>query len=289
MNHIEHRQEGQVIYRRLGQVPQKLAPAQRPERCTLLRLSPPRSRYQRVAAQPERPDTGLPRRTVLVGDALERLRLLPTASIDCVITSPPYYLLRDYGVVGQLGLENNVEDWVNNLLAVMTEIGRVLKPTGSLWLNLGDSYSRNARYGAPPKSLILAPRRLVLALVEDGWVLRNKVIWAKPNPHPPFGRRPSEHHLRARLPLGPLQSLSLCLDEIREPHRTVRVGSRVRPGKYLGVIEAGPDRLPATTAVSIHAQEEGRSGHPLGRIRATSGWSPPAATAGPTLRPFLSA
>lgn len=128
--------------------------------------------------------TTLPRNTILVGDALKRLRTLPTASVDCVITSPPFYMLRDYGVAGQLGLEPTVTAWVENLRAVCRELARVLKPTGSLWLNLGDSYSRHRRYGASPKSLLLAPERLLLALVADGWLVRNKCVAAKRNPMP---------------------------------------------------------------------------------------------------------
>jgi DNA modification methylase len=126
----------------------------------------------------------LPRNTILVGDALTRLRTLPAASVDVVITSPPYYQLRDYGVPGQLGQEVSVAEWVDNLRAVCAELARVLKPGGSLWLNLGDSYSSHRRYGAPPKSLLLAPERLLLALATDGWLTRNKVIWSKTNPMP---------------------------------------------------------------------------------------------------------
>jgi len=126
----------------------------------------------------------LPRNTILVGDALTRLRELPTASVDCVITSPPYYRLRDYGVAGQLGLEATVDAWVANLRAVGAELARVLKPGGSLWLNLGDAYSRESPYGAPPKSLFLAPERLVVALAGDGWLVRNKVAWVKTNAMP---------------------------------------------------------------------------------------------------------
>ena len=109
---------------------------------------------------------------------------LPDSSIDCVITSPPYYQLRDFGVAGQLGLEGSVDGWVDELRLVLNGLTRVLKPSGSLWLNLGDSYSRHAKYGAAPKGLLLAPERLLLALSGDGWLVRNKIIWAKTNPMP---------------------------------------------------------------------------------------------------------
>src|SRR5450759_3518056 len=144
-------------------------------------------RYCRASASSPGTDAGFaasPRRQLLIGDAAETLRLLPTGSIDCCITSPPYFQLRDYGVTGQLGMEPQIDDWVANLRAVMREVARVFKPTGSLWLNLGDAYSRGSRYGAPTKSLLLGPERLLLGLAADGWLVRNKVVWAKPNPMP---------------------------------------------------------------------------------------------------------
>jgi site-specific DNA-methyltransferase (adenine-specific) len=164
--------------------------------------------------------SSLPRNTILIGDVLERLWQLPDASVDCVITSPPYYQLRDYGVPGQLGLEARVEDWVANLRAVCRELYRVVKPTGSVWLNLGDSFSRHDRYGTPAKGLLLAPERLLIALAADGWIVRNKVIWAKPNPMPTS--------VADRLTLTYEHVYFLVrnrryffdLDAIREPHRT---------------------------------------------------------------------
>jgi DNA modification methylase len=125
-----------------------------------------------------------PRNTILIGDALEQLRRLPTASVDCVVTSPPWYQLRSYGVDGQIGLEESVDQWVERLAPVLAEVRRVLVPTGSLWLDLGDTYSRHRRFGAPPKSLLMAPERLALALIDAGWTLRNKKIWVKTNPMP---------------------------------------------------------------------------------------------------------
>ena len=126
----------------------------------------------------------LPRNRLLVGDAHGELRRLPEASIDQVLTSPPYFRLRDYGVAGQLGLETQVSTWVYRLRRVAVELHRVLVPTGSLWLNLGDSYAVHPREGAPRKSLLLAPERLAEALVADGWILRNKIVWQKANPMP---------------------------------------------------------------------------------------------------------
>ena len=125
-----------------------------------------------------------PRNTILIGDAAKELAGLPAAWVDCVVTSPPYYLQRDYGIAAQLGLEDSVHEWVRGLRQVFGQVARVLQPSGALWLNLGDSYSRRPASGAPTKGLLLAPERLLLALARDGWIVRNKVIWAKTTPMP---------------------------------------------------------------------------------------------------------
>lgn len=116
-------------------------------------------------------------------DALERLQELSTGSVDTVGDLASYFLLRNYGVDGQLGAEQTVAQWVSGLRAVMAEVARVPED-GSVWLNLGDTYSRHDKHGAPPKSLLLGPERLLVGLIEDGWVVRNKLVWAKPNPMP---------------------------------------------------------------------------------------------------------
>jgi site-specific DNA-methyltransferase (adenine-specific) len=163
--------------------------------------------------------TTLPRNTILAGDVRERLAELPTGTVDSVITSPPYYQLRDYGVAGQLGLEPTVTDWVAGMRDVCRELARVLKPTGSLWLNLGDSFSRHARYGAPPKGLLLAPERLLIALAADGWIVRNKVIWAKPNSMPVSVSDRLAQTYEVVFFLVRARSYFFDLDAIREPFR----------------------------------------------------------------------
>jgi DNA modification methylase len=125
-----------------------------------------------------------PRNITLVGDALQRLRTLPDQCIDCVLTSPAYLKLRDYGTEGQMGMEATAEEWVANLRRLMKEIHRVLVPSGTLWLNLGDTYAKHAAEGAPRKSFLMAPERLILALIVDGWSVRNKIVWNKPNGMP---------------------------------------------------------------------------------------------------------
>jgi site-specific DNA-methyltransferase (adenine-specific) len=201
-----------------------------------------------------------PRNTILVGDVLDRLADLPTGSIDCVITSPPYFQLRDYGVAGQLGLEPTVDEWVNNLRAVCTQLARLLKPVGSLWLNLGDAFSRHPRYGAPAKGLLLAPERLVLALTADGWILRNKVIWAKPNPMPTSvcDRLTLTYEVIYFLVRSPRYFFDL--DAIREPFTSA-------PRKHVRSQAEETWRAPlAGTHTGLsRLDESGRQGHRLGK------------------------
>ena len=161
-----------------------------------------------------------PRNTILTGDALTRLRELPTASVDCVITSPPYFGVRDYGHQDQLGAEPTVHAWAANLRQVMREVARVLVPTGSMWLNLGDSFSRHVKYGASNKSLLLAPERLLLALSQDGWIVRGKVIWAKTNPMPSSVTDRLSLTYEVLYFLVRQERYFFDLDAIREPHRS---------------------------------------------------------------------
>ena len=146
---------------------------------------------------------------VLQGNSLEVLRKLPDESVDCCVTSPPYWRLRDYGVAGQIGLEPTPDEFVARLVEVFREVRRVLKSGGTCWVNLGDSYSdatkgssgngdkqrRNAGTmlvdrswaiapGLKPKDLCGIPWRVAFALQADGWWLRQDIIWHKPNPMP---------------------------------------------------------------------------------------------------------
>jgi DNA modification methylase len=158
---------------------------------------------------------------LILGNALN----IPLAnnSVQCTVTSPPYYGLRDYGVSGQLGLEQSPEEYVEKMVDVFREVKRVLRDDGTLWLNMGDSYAQggngpgseyyrdkcagigtaDARALAPkkapngykPKDLLGIPWRLAFALQADGWWLRSDIIWAKPNPMPESVRdRPTKSH-----------------------------------------------------------------------------------------------
>ncbi len=223
--------------------------------------------------------TTLPRNQILVGDALSHLRRLPTNSVDTVITSPAYFRLRNYQVDGQMGMEPTVDDWVANLLAVCDQIDRVLKPSGSFWLNLGDSFSRHPKFGAPPKSLLLAPERLLTALLKRGWIVRNKVVWAKPNPMPASvtDRLNTTWEPIFLLVHSPRPFFNLAA--IREPHRSKRPPSQTdaKRLKYSGTKRpawAGP--LAGCNDGLLRARAEGRSGHPLGRNPGDV-WSIPTA------------
>jgi len=122
--------------------------------------------------------------TLILGDCREVLPALAADSVHCVVTSPPYYGLRDYAVAGQLGLEATPEQWVAELVAVFAEVRRVLRPDGTCWVNVRDSYASAPLPGFKPKDLLMMPARLALALQADGWWLRSRIIWAKPNPMP---------------------------------------------------------------------------------------------------------
>lgn len=153
---------------------------------------------------------------ILVGDVREKLRELADGSVHCVVTSPPYWGLRDYGNDGQIGLESTPQKFVDSLVAVFREVKRVLRDDGTLWLNIGDSYAsfrdgkvtpdtaRGENLGTSveqgkasnrkastfegtlikPKDLVGIPWMLAFALRADGWYLRQDIIWNKPNPMP---------------------------------------------------------------------------------------------------------
>lgn len=227
--------------------------------------------------------SGPKRKTVLIGDATEQLKTLPPKSIDCVITSPPYYMLRDYGVKNQIGLEPNVELWVDEMRLVCRGLARVLKDSGSLWLNLGDSFSRHPKYGAPAKGLLAAPERLLLGLMGDGWICRGKVIWAKPNPMPSSvgDRLNMTYEVIYHLVRSP--KYYFVLDLIREPHRSrgkKSAGKEIRkPPSWAGPLAGKQDGL-------RRARANGVPGHILGKNPGDVWWLPTRGFRGPHFATF---
>lgn len=143
-----------------------------------------------------------------IGDCREVLKTLPGESVQCVVTSPPYLWLRDYGVEGQIGLESSPDEYIKEMVVVFRETRRVLRKDGTLWVNMGDSYSSGGHGGnpteessgleggqnsqlasmisrsrvseLPPKNIFGMPWRLAFALQADGWILRQDIIWSKP-------------------------------------------------------------------------------------------------------------
>lgn len=135
--------------------------------------------------------------TVLVGDAVTKLKELPNESVHCVVTSPPYWGARDYDVEGQIGLEKTPEEYVFHLVEVFREVRRVLRSDGTLWLNLADCYASEPfeLWGVKPKDEVDVSSRTVQAMQKDGWYRRRTIIWVKPNAMPESVRdRPTKNH-----------------------------------------------------------------------------------------------
>ena len=143
---------------------------------------------------------------IMQGDSLEVLKTLPDESVDCAITSPPYWALRDYGCEGQLGLEPTFQEYVDKLCNIFDEVKRVLKKEGTCWVNIGDTYNGNKegktdnkvcdylkntttnlhkkKGDLPDKCLCQIPSRFAIEMTNRGWILRNEIIWYKPNAMP---------------------------------------------------------------------------------------------------------
>ena len=196
---------------------------------------------------------------ILVGDVFARLADLPDESIDCVVTSPPYWGLRDYGVDGQIGLEPTLGEHLDVMVRVFREVRRVLKRSGTLWLNYGDCYatSPNGRSAADqkaagtddrtfrdkpfstiggvfkPKDLLMIPNRLAIALQEDGWWVRSEIVWHKPNPMPESAKdRPTTSHEKVFL-LTKAERYFYNADAIREGFESGEDVNTFRGGAYV--------------------------------------------------------
>lgn len=208
--------------------------------------------YRKRNAAPSRvslidPYWSSPSAALYLGAADAVLTALPAGSVHCVMTSPPYWNLRDFGHPDQLGQERTPEMYVESLRATMREVARVLRSDGTVWLNLGDTYSRHSDGGptgdrhagrghragavtqrainstgtARKKSLLMIPARVALALQQDGWIIRNDIAWHKPNALPEsvadrFATRHEHLFLLTRQP-----RYYFDLDAVREPQKTL--------------------------------------------------------------------
>lgn len=212
--------------------------------------------------------------TILVGDCATRLREFADGSARCCVTSPPYYGLRDYAVEGQIGIEQTPDAYVTKLVKVFREVRRVLADDGTLWLNLGDSYSNIGKWGGStsgkhakhlhgghqtssqasggripglkPKDLIGIPWMVAFALRADGWYLRSDIIWHKPNVMPESVRdRPTKAHEYLFL-FSKSPDYFYDVDAIREPfvgaNAHDRTGGRYQPPGQTPHSRDGADR-----------------------------------------------
>ena len=229
--------------------------------------------------------------TVINKDVLRGLQCLPDNYIDMIITSPPYWGLRNYKVDGQIGQEESPEKYVETLRSVFSAARRVLKDTGTLWLNLGDTYmsggspsrhfgyadeknkkGRNIDFHEPqtnkhetikPKDLVGIPWRVALALQQDGWYLRSDIIWHKPNAMPESAHdRPSRDHEYIFL-FSKNQKYYYDADSIREPHTSLDDLKRRKNKTYSQNITRGG------TAEQTLGRNRGEFYHPKGRNKRT--------------------
>lgn len=236
---------------------------------------------------------------VLQGEALATLRMLASDSVDSVVTSPPYWRMRDYGHPDQLGLEADVQAFVERLADIFDEVRRVLKPTGTAWVNLGDSYARRGggrntetgtgrRYiGTPGRGgeglkhgdLAMVPARFALECQRRGWYLRSEVIWHKPNPTPDSSpTRPACAHEHVwMLSKSPSPDYYYGQDDLRTPLRptTLRAWGlastngvvRLRPGEIHETVKAKARMRLRSRAIKVDGD-----GRPLGANRSNV-WS----------------
>jgi DNA modification methylase len=195
------------------------------------------------------------RNEILQGDSLSVLRTLPSEYVQTVVTSPPYFALRDYGIDGQIGLERTPAEFIDKLVQVFREVWRVLRADGTCWVNIGDSYAGgkrgrddsgdNGRFGGPriePKDnsipagfksrdLMMIPARLAIALQDDGWYLRCDIIWEKPNSLPEsVQNRPTRSHEYVYL-LSKQEQYFYDADAIAEKTKIGANGSSFMRGK----------------------------------------------------------
>jgi DNA modification methylase len=205
---------------------------------------------------------------VLCGDAGDLLSSLPDSSVQCIVTSPPYFKQRDYGTgTCQLGAEDTPDQYVQKLVALFRECQRILKPAGLLWLNLGDKFFDGRLLGLP--------WRVAIALQEAGWILRCDIIWHKPNAMPHSVKtRPTVDHEYVFM-FSKSGDYYFDADAIREPHVTFSENSRMKGGRnHFGKRNGTPEAGKNGGNPNLHDARWDQAFHPLGRNKRTV-WSIP--------------
>lgn len=202
------------------------------------------------------------RNQVICDDALSALRKMPADIVDVIVTSPPYFGQRDYGHPNQLGIEKTPEDYIKKLVGILTECNRVLKGSGTLWLNLGDKYQRGQLLGMP--------WRVALALQASGWILRSDIIWHKPNAMPSSvkNRLTTDHEYLFMFSKS--TAYYFDADAIREPHVTFTEKSRMMGGRnHFGKRGSTPENGKNGGSPNLHNARWDQAFHPKGRNKRT--------------------
>lgn len=188
---------------------------------------------------------------IYCGDALEVLKTFPDEFVSCVMTSPPYWGLRDYGVEGQLGLESDYIEYIEKMLAIFDEVKRVLRKDGTIWINLGDTYmgsqghfdakNPKAREGRlvpnthvdrQSKCLCMVPELFALGMINHGWILRNKICWFKPNHMPSSIKDRFSNSWEYLYFFSKSKKYWFDLDSVREPHDNPNMTRKVNPNQH---------------------------------------------------------
>jgi site-specific DNA-methyltransferase (adenine-specific) len=215
-----------------------------------------------------RPSIAMLKDKILCGDAVVTLSTIPDSSVQCIVTSPPYFKQRDYGTGNcQVGDEANPSEYIQRLVDVFREGRRILKPDGLLWLNLGDKFLDGTLLGLP--------WRVAIALQQTGWILRCDIIWHKPNAMPHSVKtRPTVDHEYVFM-FSKSADYYYDADAIREPHVTFSENSRMKGGRnHFGKRNGTPEVGKNNGNSNLHDGRWDQAFHPLGRNKR-SVWNIP--------------
>jgi DNA modification methylase len=220
-----------------------------------------------TSAVPEKPVIETMPNKVFCGDAAHVLPLLKAETANVLVTSPPYFGQRDYGVTEQLGSEDTQESYVCRLVAILRDARRVLRRDGTMWLNIGDKYIDGALAGIP--------WRVALALKHEGWILRSDIIWHKPNamPHSVKTRPTTDHEYLFMFSRS--EEYYYDVDAIREPHITFSENSKMKGGRnHFGKRGGTPEAGKNGGSQNLHDARWDQAFHEKGRNKRTV-WSVP--------------